>query len=86
MFKEVIGFLTIEGWAGVKTIYWLVGVAVFIGIGLVYWFMYREYFHCPKPNKLSFIYHLKKIRLKEWQKLAAKLAAALVVLIILIII
>lgn len=85
MFKKVIGFLTIKGWAGVMNIYWLVGAGVFIGIGLVYWFMYRDYFHSPKPRKFPFKLKLKQIKLNEWQSIAVRLAAALIVLIVLMI-
>lgn len=93
MFKKVIGFLTIEGWAGVQNVYWLVGAGVFVGIGMFYWFIYREYFHSPKPRNFPLISPLisplirkiKQIELNEWQSLAAKLAAALLLLIVLII-
>jgi hypothetical protein len=82
MFKKIIGFLSLKGWAGVENVYWLIGIGVLVGIGIFYFLMYRDYFKTRKPRR----WWPPGIKLNEWQSLSVKIALLLVVLIVLIII
>lgn len=59
MYKEIIGFLNLEGWAGVEYIYTFVLVGVTIGISALYFFLL--YHPEPKPKPITVSGHIFKI-------------------------
>lgn len=59
MYREIMGFLNIEGWEGVEYIYTFVLIGVTIGITALYYaLVYRP---DPKPKPITVSGHIFKI-------------------------
>ncbi len=59
MVKEIIGFLSEKGWAGVENVYFLVGFGVLVGMMIVYYLL--AYHKMEMPRRITVKSHIIKI-------------------------